>query len=201
MKKNHKEKTSNTFTIAIFILVGLVIMGLAFLNNSRIATQKEAAVLGTNNLIGKPLPALKLVDNNGDIYSFENLKGKNIVLFFNEGLMCYPACWNQMAMFGTDSRFNSNDTQAISVITDSPQDWQTAIQKMPDLRKATTLFDIGAGASRELNVLFLGSSMHPGHSPGHTYILIDKAGIVRDIIDDPAMAINNDKIFEKISKF
>lgn len=153
-----------------------------------------------NSLIGKPMPDIELADKDGKIYNANNFKGKNTVLFFNEGLMCYPACWNQMAVFGSDERFNSDQIQAMSVVVDSASDWQTAINKMPGLAKATTLFDTGAKVSRQLGVLTTASSMHRGSLPGHTYIVIDKNGIVRYVFDDPNMAIANDMLFTKIGE-
>lgn len=154
-----------------------------------------------NSLVGKPLPDLQLADKNGNIVNTASLKGKAVVLFFNEGLMCYPACWNQMAQFGSDSRFNNNEIQAYSVLVDPAKDWQRAIDKMPELAKASTLFDAGASVSKNLGLLTLPSSMHRGSLPGHTYIVIDKEGIVRYVKDDPNMAIANDLLINEIAKF
>lgn len=151
-----------------------------------------------NSLVGKAMPDIQLSDKDGKVYTAADFKGKNTVLFFNEGLMCYPACWNQIAAFGSDTRFNSSEIQAISVVVDSSNDWKTAISKMPQLAKATTMFDVGANTSKQLGVLTTASSMHKGSLPGHTYILIDKEGIVRFVFDDPNMAIANDMLFSKI---
>ncbi|MDP3763311.1 MAG: redoxin domain-containing protein [bacterium] len=148
-----------------------------------------------NSLVGKPMPDIQLSDKDGKIYTATDFKGKNTVLFFNEGLMCYPACWNQIASFGSDERFNSDTTQAISVVVDSVNDWQRAIAQMPQLAKANTMFDTDANASRQLGVLTTASSMHRGSLPGHTYLLIDKNGIVRYVFDDPNMAMANDMLW------
>lgn len=162
--------------------------------------ERQAAPL-TANLIGKPLPNIQLVEKDGTPYSLDNLKDKRAVLFFNEGLMCYPACWTQMVALAKDPRFNNATTIAVSVVVNSPQDWQRAIAKMPDLAMATILFDRGAAASRQLGVLSMPSSMHPGQLPGHTYVLLDTQGTVREIFDDSNMAVNNDLIAQKIAKF
>lgn len=153
-----------------------------------------------NSLIGKPAPDIQLSDKDGKVYNVADFKGKNTVLFFNEGLMCYPACWNQMAAFGSDARFNSDQIQAVSIVVDSAKDWETAIAKMPELAKTTTMFDAGANASGQLGILTTASSMHRGSLPGHTYIVIDKDGIVRYVFDDPNMAIANDMLFGKIGE-
>lgn len=153
-----------------------------------------------NSLVGNPIPNIQLSDKDGKIWSPADLKGKNVVLFFNEGLMCYPACWNQMSSFGSDMRFNSGDVQAISVVVDSAKDWQFAINKMPELAKATTMFDGNANASKQLGILNTASSMHRGSLPGHTYIVIDKEGIVKFVFDDPNMALQNDMLMGKIAE-
>ncbi|MFA6392667.1 MAG: redoxin domain-containing protein [Candidatus Paceibacterota bacterium] len=153
-----------------------------------------------NSLVGKTMPAISLSDKDGKIYTPADLKGKNIVLFFNEGLMCYPACWNQMSAFGSDARFNNDKTQAISVVVDPAKDWQKAIDQMPELAKTMTMFDINANTSKQLGLLTTASSMHRGSLPGHTYIVIDKEGIVRYVFDDPNMAIANDMLIQKIEK-
>ena len=153
-----------------------------------------------NALVGKPMPDIELKDKDGKTYTAADFKGKNTVLFFNEGLMCYPACWNQIAAFGSDERFNSGEIQAISVVVDSASDWQRAVAKMPQLAKANTMFDTGAGASGRLGMLTTASSMHRGSLPGHTYVVIDKEGVVRYVFDDPNMAMANDMLFGKIGE-
>jgi peroxiredoxin len=154
-----------------------------------------------NSWVGKAMPSIQLTDKDGKTYTADSFKGKTTVLFFNEGLMCYPACWNQIAQFGTDQRFNTDQVQAISVVVDSASEWQKAISKMPDLAKAATLFDKGGDASRSLGLLSLPSSMHKGSLPGHTYVVLDKDGIVRYVSDDPNMAIANDTLIKKIAEF
>lgn len=195
-----KNKTK-TFLITGFVIVAVVIVGIALVNSNKTSDQRKEAVVTSGGLVGKPMPNVQLTDKDGKVYPLESLRGKNVVLFFNEGLMCYPACWNQMAAFGNDTRFNSSDIAAVSVVVDSAKDWQQAIAKMPDLANAVTLFDTGATASRQLGILSMGSSMHTGQLPGHTYILTDKQGVVREVFDDSNMGNNNETILQKISKF
>lgn len=153
-----------------------------------------------NDLVGKPIPAFSLRDRNGTEYSADNLKGKKVVLFFNEGIMCYPACWNQMVALATDPRFGGSDIAALSVVIDQPSDWQSAIQKMPDLGKAIVLFDSGKSVSQSFGMLTVPSSMHYGSYPGHSFVLVDKQGIVRSAFDDPNMGIDNDRVFAEFEK-
>lgn len=216
MNKNNHNKKSPIVTIAV---ISVVVLGLGYFlfksspdNSSQNVNQTASvddhhggsAVAANsdalNSLIGKPMPEIQLLDKDGKVFTVADFKGKYTVLFFNEGLMCYPECWNQMVSFGSDQRFNSDQTQAISVVVDSAKDWQTAIAKMPQLAKATTMFDTNANASKQLGMLTTNSSMHRGSLPGHTYIVLDKDAVVRYVFDDPNMAMANDMLFGKIGE-
>ncbi|MCL6096607.1 MAG: redoxin domain-containing protein [Patescibacteria group bacterium] len=153
-----------------------------------------------DSLVNKKAPDFNLTSYDGKSYSLESLKGKNVVLFFSEGLMCYPACWDQIAAFGKDSRFNRGDTVALTIVNDQKVDWKSAIDKMPDLASATVLFDTNRTVSVAYGTLNLPSSMHRGQLPGHSYVVIDKQGIIRYVFDDPNMALANDKIVSEFSK-
>ena len=187
------EETNSIKTI-IIVLVLIVVPIVALL----VFNQFNKPEAKLDSLLNKPAPSFSLADRNGNIYSSDNLKGKNIVLFFSEGLACYPACWNQIASFGMDERFNSSDTVALSVVLDSPADWQKVENKMAGIDKAKIVFDNGARVSRTFGMLSTVSSMRPGTSLGHTYVIIDKQGIVRYVFDDPSMATRNDQIFSDI---
>lgn len=197
MKKNTSTILA-TGAIIAFVAGGLYFMGRGSGNPQ--ANGGAASSGSYNDLIGKSLPSFSLRDRNGTEYSAENLKGKNIVLFFNEGIMCYPACWNQMVALATDARFNNTDTKAFSVVIDSRGDWQSAIQKMPDLGKAAVLFDTDKYVSQEFGMLTVPSSMHYGSYPGHTFIIVDKQGVIRSVFDDPNMGIDNDRVATELQK-
>jgi peroxiredoxin Q/BCP len=151
-------------------------------------------------IVGKSITEFSLKDRNGIPYTAENFKGKTTVLFFNEGLMCYPSCWNQMVSLANDSRFQGPDIQVFAIVVDDPNEWDQAIKKMPELGKATVLFDTDRKVSKSLDMLTAGSSMHSGSYPGHSYVIVDALGTVRFAFDDPRMAINNDLLASKLSE-
>ena len=194
-------------TLAVVVVVGYFLFKTSPQSIAQVSTQNAGSLDSMHgntgqldSLVGKPLPEMKLVDKDGNVYTADSFKGKTNVLFFNEGLMCYPACWNQIASFGNDARFNNSQVQAISVLVDPSRDWQTAVAQMPELAKSKTLFDVGAAVSGNLGLLTLPSSMHRGSLPGHTYIVVDKEGIVRYVFDDPSMGIANDMLANKIAQ-
>lgn len=161
------------------------------------STTKNSVV--ANDLVGKSAPNFKLVDRQGKEYTNENLKGKKVVLFFNEGLACYPACWEQMKKLSSDERLNTDDIVALSVVTDSKGSWQSAAEQTSELASIKVALDEDVSVSKAFGMTTLPSSMHSG-IPGHTYVIIDKDGVVRYLLDDPRMGVNNDKILSEINK-
>lgn len=152
------------------------------------------------SLIGKAAPDFTLESYDQGQVSLQKLRGKKVVLFFTEGLMCYPSCWNQMAAFGKDGAFNNKDTVTRSITVDPKKDWKQAVEKMPELTSAIVLFDTDRSVSNTYGVLTLSSSMHKGQYPGHTYLILDKEGIVRYVKDDPEMGVRNDELKAELEK-
>ncbi len=210
MKKNTSNILILVLITIIFVVGGIYLMSRGVGNSPTSSTANIDPMHGgtitssesllADNLIDKPAPMFSLRDINGTEFSADSLKGKNIVLFFNEGIMCYPACWNQMVALATDPRLNSTDTVTLSVVIDQPSDWESVIKKMPDLSKATVLFDINKSVSRAFGMLMVKSSMHYGSYPGHSFVVIDKQGIVGYVFDDPNMGIDNERVFTELQK-
>lgn len=211
------NKKINVSTIIIIIVIvataGLLIWGGSKNKTGAPAAVKTPAVdmhghpLAANisavplqDLINKPSPDFTLADRDGKQYSLGELRGKNIILFFNEGLMCYPACWDQIVALAKDERFKNTDTVVLSVVVDPPAEWQKAVGQMPELAKATVVFDKDAVISKQFGMLTTASSMHYGSLPGHTFVLIDKEGIIKHIFDDPNMSIHNDQLVAELNK-
>lgn len=155
-----------------------------------------------NSWLDKQAPDFTLTSYDGRNISLKDYRGKKVVLFFTEGAMCYPSCWNQIVAFGRDSAFNNDDTVTLNIMVDTEGEWKRAVDKMPELGSATVLLDITRSVSKEYGVLSLPSSMHKGQYPGHTYLILNRDGIVRYVFDDPQMATRSDQLkveLEKIS--
>jgi thioredoxin-dependent peroxiredoxin len=152
------------------------------------------------DMIGKPAPDFTLKDQKGQDFKLSSMHGKKVVLFFNEGIMCYPACWNQIASLGSDEKLNTPLVITASVVTDGPSIWDSAFKKMPELNKGTILFDTDASVSNSYGMMSLPSSMHKGSKPGHTYVIVDPRGIVRYVKDDPDMGIRDNELDSQINK-
>jgi len=153
-----------------------------------------------NALVGKAAPNFTLYSYDNKKISLSDYKGKKVVLFFTEGVMCYPACWNQITAFGKDDVFKKGDTSVLTIVADTKGMWDQAVKKMPELLSSVVLFDAAKSVSEKYSILALPSSMHKGQFPGHTYIVLDKEGIVRYVYDDPAMAVRNNELRAELEK-
>ena len=165
--------------------------------DTSIISQEKAAF---EEFVGKQAPAFELENIEGSIIRMKDFKNKNIILFFNEGSMCYPSCWNQIAQLSNDQRFNNDNVASFSIVVDPKERWQEIIKKVPQMSLAKILFDNSRAVSSAYHTLYLQSSMHKGSLPGHTYFIINKEGIIKYVLDDPSMAINNDKLASELDK-
>ena len=195
-------KEKQIIAIGLVLTVTMVVGAVLLLSGSSGPTSSTNQTANTplNDLVGKPAPDFTLENYNGDKMILSSLKGKNVILFFSEGLMCYPACWDQIAAFGKDNEFTDKNTVVLTIVNDPKNEWKGAIEKMPELAQATVLLDTDKRVSIAYNMLSLPSSMHKGQLPGHTYVVIDKEGIVRDVFDDVKMAVRNQELIAKIDK-
>lgn len=169
--------------------------GGAQINNDR--TNRELNKISFSNAIGQTAPDFTLAKQDGSKFTLSDYKNKTVVLFFNEGAMCYPSCWNQMASLGADERFNNDNIITASIVVDGKEKWDQILSSQPKYGKGIILFDTNTAVSQVYDVLNLPSSMHKGSFSGHTYIIIKK-GIISYVLDDPNMALNNDKLALKI---
>lgn len=200
--------------IYIIILSLVVLVGLALFASNRDSganLNSDIAVGDLDSLqakkgfsfeqaVGKQAPDFSLESIDGSTVNLSDYRGKTVVLFFNEGSMCYPACWDQIDGFAKDERFNTDDIAVFSLVIDPKNEWEKIIKETQRFSNAQILFDTTKSVSLSYDILSLKSSMHPRTNPGHTYFIIDGEGVIRYAFDDPSMAVRNDVIFSELSK-
>lgn len=196
-----KKKHLWMYAVCAVVIVGVVI-GISKRDGGKAANAdgQASAKIDFADAVGKEAPDFTLDNVDGQAVHLRDLRGKTVVLFFNEGSMCYPACWNQVKELSADGRLNSADVASYSIVTETADSWKQIMRKRPEYQTSALLFDTNRKVSGLYDVLALTSSMHKGAYPGHTYVVIDKGGIIRYVLDDPSMAIRNDQIFGETQK-
>jgi len=184
----------------VLALITVLIFGWVILSKDSTQNETTKTKLSLSDMVGKPALDFSLTNQKGQTFTLSELRGSKVVLFFNEGIMCYPACWNQMAALGTDKRLNNSDVVSMSIVTDELSEWGSAFKKMPELNEGNILFDADKTVSNQYGMLTAESSMHRGSMPGHTYIILDQKSIVRYTLDDPKMGIQNETLINELAK-
>src|SRR3989344_7915105 len=189
---------SKKLILILVLIAGLMFAAAQFTSSGQ---KKETNAKGPlDSMVGKPAPEFSLSSYDGKQFILSQQRGKKVILFFNEGIMCYPACWNQMAALGSNSKLNSEQVVSVSIVNDRADQWTQAIKKVPELGKGMILLDTDKKISQMYDMLYLPSSMHRGSMAGHTYLIIDEKGTVRYTLDDPKMGIQNDILVSELAK-
>jgi peroxiredoxin len=206
MDEKHKP-----WVIAIVLVIGILVGGAAVWwyatsqrpQPSQMSKSMHSRALPQEGIelkdyYGKNAPDFSLQGMNG-MMSLSDYKGKTVVLFFNEGSMCYPSCWRQMAQLASDARFNNDDVLSFSIVVDPKQEWEKIMANVPQMRGSQILFDTDRKVSSAYGVMGMESSMHKGSYPGHTFFIIDKEGKIRYAMDDPMMAVRNEQLAAQLA--
>lgn len=125
---------------------------------------------------GATAPAFTLASSTGGQLDLASLRGKSVLLYFQEGLSCQP-CWDQIA----DLEKQSADVKAAGVdqvvsVTTDPVDLIT--RKTSDMKLSTpVLSDPDLAVSKQYDANSYG--MMGTSRDGHTFILVDKEGVIR----------------------
>ena len=149
--------------------------------------------------VSRTAPGFTLTDINGNAISLKGLRGKSVILFFNEGLTCYP-CIRQLTALSFDDRLNNDKVISYSVVIDSLERWNEISEGKRFRPGLKVLFDPDGKVSQAYDTLDLPSVMDKGEHPGHTYFVVDNQGIVRFTFDDYSMGIRNEELVEELNK-
>ena len=148
--------------------------------------------------LGDVAPDFSLQATDGRTISLSQYKGKNVLLYFQEGVMCQP-CWKQIGTMQQNiERFRQLDTEIVTISVDSPSTWEP-ILKAEGITTIPVLVDSDRKVSKEYGVLNLPSQMHADR-PGHTFVLVDKNGKIAWIADYPTMRSTEQEILNYIKK-
>lgn len=189
-----KQPGVNRTNVAIGVVVAAVVIalvGAATLfggstkseqNRPLTIGQKAPAFAGKNVLTGEELTSAQL-------------KGKNVLYYFSEGVMC-QACLVQIQAL--ERHVQHLDRRGLTLVSITNDDEATLRRAAVDYKVTTPLI---ADSSRTMTLRFgaLGGGMH-SDTADHMFILVDRTGVVRYAKDYPSMWIEPDKLIEGLPK-
>jgi len=125
---------------------------------------------------GQEAPAIRLAAGTGGEFDLATQRGKTVLLYFQEGLMCQP-CWDQIAEIEKHvGEFRALGVDTIVSITTDPVD--LIAQKTKDMRLTTAvLSDPDLSVSKTYHANDFG--MMGRSRDGHSFVLIGSDGKIR----------------------
>ena len=136
-------------------------------------------------------PDFTLATTSGTNVSLAALRGKNVLLYFSEGAGC-QACLVQMAQIEKDPRFAAEGLTVLPIVMNS-KDEITADMVANGVR-TPFLLDDGTVSTAYGTI---GKGMHAG-LPGHSFVLIDKAGKQRWYGEYPSMFLSTTRLLDEV---
>jgi peroxiredoxin len=146
----------------------------------------------TSDSTARPAPDFTLTDTNGGTVHLSDLRGQNVVLYFNEGAGC-QSCLLQMADIERNADlFTALDVRVLPIVMN------TAEQIRADMAvngvRTPFLIDDGTVSAAYGT---LGKGMHAG-LPGHSFVLIDADGTQRWYGEYPSMYLSSADLADQI---
>ena len=137
-------------------------------------------------------PDFTLTSTSGKTVSLAALRGKNVLLYFSEGAGC-QACLVQMAQIEKDPAFAAEGLTVLPIVMNS-KDQITADMAANGVR-TPFLLDDGTVSTAYGTI---GKGMH-ADLPGHSFVLIDKAGNQRWYGEYPSMYLSTSDLLNEVN--
>jgi peroxiredoxin len=136
-------------------------------------------------------PDFTLQDTAGQQVQLTGLRGRNVLLYFSEGAGC-QSCLVQMEQIEKDPRFAKAGLTVLPIVMNTRE--QIIRDMAANGVRTPFLLDDGS-VSRAYGTL--GKGMHAG-LPGHSFVLIDKAGMQRWYGEYPSMWLSPDALLGQV---
>src|SRR5260370_13174487 len=167
-------------------IIGAVLVGGAALLTHKTHAHTAIGGYGGNApyvyAVGKPgpgdkAPEFSLESTSGNKVSLADYKGKNVLLFFQEGLMC-DACWSQVTDLEKDAKLFKDKFGVDQLLVITPDPISLLVQKAQvAVYKSPLLSDKHKAVSTAYDALKYG--MMNGANPGHTFLLVGQDGVIK----------------------
>ncbi len=189
----HKTSRARLAVFVLILIVAAAVIGVVALKSPELGAKAVRA--------GSVAPEFSLADTAGGTFRLSDYKGtSNVLLFFNEGLACSPCLQQMQELDQLNQQLTGMNIKVVASITTDNMVQLSGWAQSGGPRYSRVLSDEGLAVSRMYDVL--GTSMHVGQVPGHTFILINPSGIVvwRQDYYPPSMYVPNDQLMADIRR-
>jgi peroxiredoxin Q/BCP len=173
----------------VTIAVAAVVIGILYGVYRSASTPAPAAASGTSQQypyqVGEPGPAKKapdftLASSTGGTMSLRDLRGKTVLLYFQEGIDCQP-CFDQIAdLERNQAKLKSAGIDAVVSITSDPVD--ALALKSTDMKLSTpVLSDPNLAVIKAYDANSYG--MMGNSRAGHSFLLVGPDGVINKRAD------------------
>lgn len=159
-----------------FVLIVIVAISVS----SYVAFAPKPSIQSEGKSIGTGVIAsdFSLPTTSGGTFRLSDYRGKsNVLLFFNEGLSCQPCLTQMQGLDVLNANFKTLNIVVVSITADPLQVLSQWVQS-DGPRYGMVLSDQGLQASRMYDMLNPNVSMMPGSTPGHSFVLVNKDGVI-----------------------
>ncbi len=177
-----QQRISLLLKIGAVLCCGIVALGVIYFVNTGAGTAAKPGLAGqyrfdiASPATGALAPDFSLPSTTGSMVRLGDYRGKNVLLYFQEGIGC-EGCWTQIKDIQTNMReFKGLDIDAVVTITTNPIGALT--QKVADEGLSMpVLSDESFAVSHAYSATQYG--MMAGSADGHTFILVGPDGRIR----------------------
>lgn len=191
--------------VPLWVLGGVAVLVVLVVAIAALNSTSPPGTPGRNYDVGEPgvgelAPDFSLPDAKGGTFQLSDQRGKDILLYFHEGLMCAP-CWQQIEDIERDiAQFTDTGVdQVVAISIDG-----LAAQARHAQQRGITL-PVLADEDRRVSQAYdaLSYGMMNGATPGHSFVLVGPDGVIRWRADyggppDYTMYVPNGEILSEL---
>lgn len=145
---------------------------------------------------GSAAPAFSLPASDGSSLSLSDLKGRDVLLYFNEGVGCDSCFYQTVELEQNGSMLADAGLTLVPIVVNPMPDVQRELERFGIV--TPYLVDGDRSVSRAYGVL--GTGMH-ADLPGHGFVLIDGDGTLRWRGDYPSMYVATSDLLAELEPY
>lgn len=148
---------------------------------------------GSSDVAGQVAPNFTLTGTDGREVSLTDLRGGDVLLYFNEGVGC-DVCFDQMAQIERSGLFDGSDLTVLPVVVND----MASVRQQLDRFKIRTPYLLDP--KKEIAAAYgaLGGGHH-ADLPGHSFILINETGTIAWRGDYPGMWVDPAELADDVA--